>query len=92
MPVVFVLLVSIERLVYVSPHDRQHVHALNNLNFPAGNPDQAQPTWSPRGVSYVQDVMMIVRIYRLNIADVSYYIGDVLARYRRCVDQACIDD
>ena len=47
MPVVFVLLVSIKRLVYVSPQDRQHAHALNKLNIHACNPDQAQPTQSP---------------------------------------------
>ena len=38
MPVVFVLLVSIKRLVYVSPQDRQDWHALHKPDLRADRP------------------------------------------------------
>ena len=37
-PVMFVLLESIERLVYVSPQDRQDCHAPKRLNIRADRP------------------------------------------------------
>ena len=94
-PVVFVchvLLVSIdiERLVYVSPQDRQHAHAPSKPNLRAGNPDRAQCTRPSRGASRVRDAMITVRMYRMIIADISYIsamfwpgVGDAPTGHRR---------